>query len=54
MVCSTMSRGPENLGVKRTASSGMRTLLYRTENTGMDIASHNVTFAYFTHIGQIR
>ena len=52
--CSVVQWGPEHLGVRRTATSGTRTLIYRSENKGMDIGSHNVTFGYFKHTGRIR
>jgi len=39
--------GPEEVGVRRAAQDGRFTWIFRTENAGMDIASHNVTFEYF-------
>ena len=44
-----MSYGPEDIGVKRVIMSGDVTLIFRTENTGMDVGSHNVTLGYLQH-----
>ncbi|GAX85977.1 hypothetical protein CEUSTIGMA_g13393.t1 [Chlamydomonas eustigma] len=51
---SAYTQGPEHLGVRKATTQGSRTLIYRTENTGMDIASHNVSFSYLQHIGRLR
>ena len=42
----SFTEGPEQIGVKRVASSSKYTLIYRSENVGMDIGSHNVTLEY--------
>ena len=46
--------GPEHLGIKRIGTSGSRTLIFRTDNIGMDIGSHNITMGYFKHIGRLK
>lgn len=53
---SSFTFGPDHLGVRRVAQhrNGRFTLLYRTENQGMDLGSHNVTMAYMEHVGRLR
>ena len=50
---SEIADGPEAIGVKRVMTFGDVTLIYRTENEGMDVASHNITLSYMKHLGRL-